>query len=281
MKLLKTIKRALRFILKGVPNQTITAQVNVSKSRNILEGKHIVITGGSKGIGYAIAKKCIDEGAIVLICGRGKEALKESQNALGGSDKCKIISFDISDIENIDVFLEKCYIALGGKIDCLVNNAGVSFHEKDFRTVTSDGFDKQFNVNYKGSYFLAQRYILQQEKRNSISSTNILFISSERGSFHTDIPYGLTKAVINSLVGGLNNRLSSLGARVNALAPGITVSEMTGRTADDLTYKPSPCGRVFLPEEMAEVAAFLLSDISNCISGEVINCDYGSHLKCI
>lgn len=107
MKLLKTIKRALRFILKGVPNQTITAQVNVSKSRNILEGKHIVITGGSKGIGYAIAKKCIDEGAIVLICGRGKEALKKSQNTLGGSDKCKIISFDISDIENIDVFLEK------------------------------------------------------------------------------------------------------------------------------------------------------------------------------
>lgn len=281
MKALTTIKRALRYILKGVPVQTITAQVNVSKSRNNLEGKHIVVTGGSKGIGYAIAKKCINEGAIVLICGRRMEALKKSQEMLGGSEKCKIISFDVSDAENVDSFLEKCYIALDGKIDCLVNNAGVSFHEKDFRNVTIDGFDMQFNVNYKGSYFLAQRYILQQERRNSISSTNILFISSERGSFHTDIPYGLTKAVINSLVGGLNNRLGPLGARINALAPGVTVSEMTGRTADDLTYKPSPCGRVFLPEEMAEVAAFLLSDISNCISGEVINCDYGAHLRCI
>lgn len=281
MKPLKIIKRALRYIINGVPIQIITAQVKVSKSRNNLEGKHVVITGGSKGIGYAIAKKCINEGAIVLICGRGMEALKNSQKTLGGSDKCKIIPFDISDVERIPDFLEKCYVALDGKIDCLVNNAGVSFHEKDFRNVTINGFDKQFNVNYKGSYFLAQQYILQQEKRNAIDSTNILFISSERGSFHTDIPYGLTKAVINSLVGGLNNRLASYGARINALAPGVTVSDMTGRTIDDLTYKLSPCGRVFLPEEMAEVAIFLLSDFSNCISGEVINCDYGSHLKCI
>ena len=281
MKLLRLIKRALRYILKGIPIQKIIAQVNVSQSRSILEGKHIIITGGSKGIGYAIAKKCINEGAVVLLCGRSLDSLKEAQKELGGPSKCKIIPFDISDVENVASFLDDCYKALDEKIDCLVNNAGVSFHEKDFRNVTLAGFEKQFNINYKGSYFLAQQFILQQEKRNAIRSTNILFISSERGSFHTDIPYGLTKAVINSLVGGLNNRLAVVGARINALAPGVTVSDMTGRTVDDLTYSPSPCGRVFLPEEMAEVAAFLLSDISYCISGEVINCDFGSHLKCI
>jgi len=281
MRFINIIKRALRYIIKGIPAQKIVAQVNVSNTRNILQNKHIVITGGSKGIGYAIAKKCIDEGATVLICGREKGSLMAAQTALGGNERCKIIPFDISNLKSLSLFLERCYNELDDRIDCLVNNAGVSLHEKDFRSVTLDGFEKQFNINYKGSYFLAQQYILRQEEKKKLPSTNILFISSERGSFHTDIPYGLTKSVINSLVGGLNNRLAKYGTRINALAPGVTVSDMTGRTIDDLTYPSSPCGRVFLPAEMAEVAAFLLSDFSKCISGEVINCDYGTHLKCI
>lgn len=281
MKILQIARRALRYIVKGIPTVITKAEINVSKSSGRLSGKHILITGGSKGIGFAIAKKCIAEGAIVLICGRNKESLVLAQQALGDEKVCKMLSFDVSDIEGIPCFLQASYQALEGKIDCLVNNAGLSLHEKDFRAVTIDGFDKQFSVNYKGSYFLAQQYLLEQEKRGILSCTNLLFISSERGSFHTDIPYGLSKAIINSLVGGLNNRLAKCGTRINALAPGVTVSEMTGRTADDLTYKSSPLGRVFLPEEMAEVAAFLLSDYSTCISGEIINCDYGAHLKCI
>ena len=281
MKILQIARRALRYIIKGIPTVITKAEINVSKSSGRLSGKHILITGGSKGIGFAIAKKCIAEGAIVLICGRNKESLVLAQQALGGEKVCKMLSFDVSDIEGIPCFLKESYQALEGKIDCLVNNAGLSLHEKDFRAVTIEGFDKQFSVNYKGSYFLAQQYLLEQEKRGILSCTNLLFISSERGSFHTDIPYGLSKAIINSLVGGLNNRLAKCGTRINALAPGVTVSEMTGRTADDLTYKSSPLGRVFLPEEMAEVAAFLLSDYSTCISGEIINCDYGAHLKCI
>ena len=281
MKILQIVRRALKYIVKGTPTVVVKAEINVSKSSGRLCGKHILITGGSKGIGLAIAKKCIAEGAIVLICGRNKESLVLAQQALGGEKVCKMLSFDVSDIEGIPCFLKKSYQVLEGKIDCLVNNAGLSLHEKDFRTVTIDGFDKQFSVNYKGSYFLAQQYLLEQEKRGMLSCTNLLFISSERGSFHTDIPYGLSKAIINSLVGGLNNRLAKYGTRINALAPGVTVSEMTGRTADDLSYKSSPSGRVFLPEEMAEVAAFLLSDYSACISGEIINCDYGAHLKCI
>lgn len=281
MKILQIVRRALKYIVKGTPTVVVKAEINVSKSSGRLCGKHILITGGSKGIGLAIAKKCIAEGAIVLICGRNKESLVLAQQALGGEKVCKMLSFDVSDIEGIPCFLKKSYQVLEDKIDCLVNNAGLSLHEKDFRTVTIEGFDKQFSVNYKGSYFLAQQYLLEQEKREVLSCTNLLFISSERGSFHTDIPYGLTKAVINSLVGGLNNRLAKYGTRINALAPGVTVSEMTGRTADDLSYKSSPSGRVFLPEEMAEVAAFLLSDYSACISGEIINCDYGAHLKCI
>lgn len=275
------IRRAFRYIFKGVPIVKITAEVKVNTTGKSLEGKNILITGGASGIGFSIAQKCVDEGATVLICGRNLDRLQQAQQALGGENKCKVIPFDVSDVKEAENFLSNCYGVMDNRIDCLVNNAGVSLHEKDFRYVTVEGFEKQFNTNIKGSYFLTKYYLEQQIKRNHIQETNVLFISSERGSFHTDIPYGLTKNVINSLVGGLNNRLAAEGVRVNALAPGVTVSEMTRRSSDDLLYNGSPCGRVFLPEEMAEVAAFLLSDFSRCISGEVVHCDYGAHLKCI
>lgn len=279
--MIQEIKRALRYILKGVPVVKITAEIKVNTTGKSLRGKNILITGGAHGIGYSIAKKCIDEGAVVLICGRNVERLHQAQKALGGEISCRIIPFDISEVEREEEFINDCYRLMDNRIDCLVNNAGVSLHEKDFRHVTIEGFERQFKTNYRGTYFLTKYYLEQQIKRNNIQRTNVLFISSERGSFHTDIPYGLTKAVVNSLVGGLNNRLAAEGLRVNALAPGVTVSEMTGRSSDDLFYNGSPCGRVFLPEEMAEVAAFLLSDFSKCISGEVVHCDYGAHLKCI
>jgi len=275
------LKRALKYILNGVPVIKTTAEVRVNNTGERLRGKHILITGGAHGIGYAIAKKCIDEGAKVVICGRDMMRLHQAQDNLGGEQLCKTIPFDISNVAGTLGFIQDCYNVMGNRIDCLVNNAGVSLHEEDFRHVSIEGFEKQFDTNFKGAYFLTKYYLEQQIKKNSINSSNVLFISSERGSFHTDIPYGLTKAVINSLVGGLNNRLAAEGLRVNALAPGVTVSEMTGRNNEDLTYKGNPCGRIFLPEEMAEVAAFLLSDYSRCISGEVVHCDYGAHLKCI
>ena len=104
-------------------------------------------------------------------------------------------------------------------------------------------------------------------------------MSSERGSSCEDIPYGLTKATINSLVGSLAKRLGPKGYRVNAIAPGVTASDMTGNKIDgNYFYEASPNNRIFHPAEMAEVAAFLLSDASSCISGEVIHCDAGKHL---
>lgn len=278
---LSILLRAAKYIIKGIPYTHITAEVTTKEAGSSLKGKHVLITGGSKGIGFAIAQKCIKEGAIVLICSRNIENLEIAQQKLGGDALCKILKYDVSYLDEIEVFMSKCYEVLDGNIDCFVNNAGISFHEKDFRSVTVEGFEKQFSVNYKGPYFLAQKYLLEQENRNKLSQTNLLFISSERGSFCTDIPYGLTKAVINSLIGGLNYRIARFGGRVNAIAPGVTVSDMTGRTTEDLSYAQSPIGRVLLPEEIAEVAAFLLSDYSQCISGEVINCDSGAHLKCI
>lgn len=278
---IKTIWRVFRYLFRGVPIEHITVNVKVHNSGDRLEGKVVLVTGGAKGIGFAIAKKCIAEGAAVLICGRNETDLIKAQEELG--ERCKYLSCDVARVERLPDFFDKAFDLMGGRIDCLVNNAGVSFHETDFRNVTIDGFGQQFDINFKGAYFAAKYFIQKLEQKDNRQPANILFITSERGSFCTDIPYGLSKASIDSLVGALAVKLyKSELIRVNGLAPGVTVSGMTGRRADsDMSYSGSPAGRVFMPEEMAEVACFLLSDYSSCISGEIIHCNAGAHLKCI
>lgn len=177
-------------------------------------------------------------------------------------------------MDGIDSFLNQC-----GHIDSLILNAGVSLHEGSFLNVTVDGFDQQYNINLKANYFLAQAFL--KRKLESEETGNLLFISSETAGKSNDIPYGLTKASINSLVGGLARRVYQKGIRVNAIAPGVTYTDMTKgdhEIADDFANN-SAAGRYLLPEEIAEVACFMLSDASKCISGEILYCDAGSHLK--
>lgn len=109
----------------------------------------------------------------------------------------------------------------------------------------------------------------------------MLFISSNTSAKCVDIPYGLSKAAINSFVGALSRRVYNQGIRVNAICPGVVPTDMTkdftnggGNYAFD-----TPSGRLFLPDEIAEVACFIVSDASKCISGEVLFCDAGNHLN--
>ena len=109
-----------------------------------------------------------------------------------------------------------------------------------------------------------------------------LIISSETADQAYDIPYGMTKAAMNSFVRAASRRVYPLGIRVNAIAPGVTLSDMTKEYADVTDgnfYRDCASQRLFLPEEVAEVAAFLLSDASKCISGEIIHTNAGNHIK--
>lgn len=273
------IKRLFRWVFYGVPNTTVRVEVKEFQERR-LEGKNIIITGGSRGIGYAIAKKCISEGANVLICGRNIDSLNEAKIKLG--ERCNILQFDVSKSNELQNFIDKSFDLFGGRVDCLVNNAGISYHEGSFRNVTEKGFNDQFEINFKAPYFLA-KYFIERVEKGKQTSANVLFITSERGSFCTEIPYGLSKAAVKSYVGSLaRNLYGRYNIRVNALAPGVTASDMTGIDVNgDYYSEASPINRVFHPTEMSNVACFLLSDESSCISGETIHCDAGRHQSVI
>lgn len=263
------IKRGFKYVLSGTPVKNITANISYLQPNRRLSGKKIIVTGGGKGLGAAMATKFVSEGASVLISGRNEKILKEKAEQIG----CQYLTLDVQKTDSLDKFIHDADRILGGA-DCLVNNAGISLHEPTFFDVTPETFDAQIATNLRGGFFLTQSFtkLLLHEKRKG----NVLFVSSETGETVDIRPYGFTKAAINSMVQGLACLFVKDGIRVNAVAPGITASDMTGLKVDgNLFLECNATNRVYLPEEVAETACFLLSDASGCISGQVIVCNNG------
>lgn len=267
------LKRWARFIIKGVPTKNITAHIAYLQPEGRLKGKKIIVTGGGKGLGAAMAAKFVSEGASVLISGRKEADLKATADKIG----CSFLTLDVQDTSVLGRFIQEADEILGGA-DCLVNNAGISLHEPTFFDVTPETFDAQIATNLRGGFFLTQSFtkMLLKEKRKG----NVLFVSSETGETVDIRPYGFTKAAVNSMVQGLASLFVKDGIRVNAVAPGITASDMTGFKADgNLFLAGNATERIYLPEEVAETACFLLSDASGCISGQVIVCNNGKTIN--
>lgn len=273
MSLKEYIKRGLKYTLHGTPVVHTTAKISYLSPNERLKGKNIVVTGGGRGLGFAMAKKFREEGARVLICGRNEKTLVASARSIG----CVCLKLDVSSRSDFEDFIDKADKLLGG-INTLVNNAGISLHENDFSKVTLDSFDAQIDTNLRGGFFLTKAFVELLESRNEKGT--ILFTSSETGETVDERPYGWTKAAINSMVQGLAYKLAKQGFRINAVAPGVTASDMTGLKADgDLYLEGSINERVYMPEEVAEVACFLISDASGCLNGQILCCNNGKTIN--
>lgn len=266
MSLKSRLKHLVSFLLHGDP-KPVYANISYLSPNETLCGKKVVITGGGRGLGFSMAKKFVAEGAEVLIAGRNIKVLEESAKKL----ECKYLQLDVSNPSEFDAFMDKAEELLGG-LNVLVNNAGISLHENTFFDVTPETFDKQVDTNFKGAFFLTQTFI--RHIKNTDTKACVLFVSSETGDTMDFRPYGFTKTAINSMVQGLAYLFAKDGIRVNAVAPGITASDMTGlSTEGDISYRGNISGRVYMPEEVAEVAAFLISDAAGCVSGQIITCN--------
>lgn len=148
MSLSSYLKRGIRYILYGTPNITIKASISYLTPDKRLLGKRIIITGGGRGLGRAMAERFVAEGANVLISGRTEATLKEVAGQIG----CQYLVFDVCEVSKVKEFLEKADEMLGG-VNTLVNNAGISLHEPGFLDVTPESFDAQFETNLKGGFF--------------------------------------------------------------------------------------------------------------------------------
>lgn len=175
----RIIRKIAKFILASQPDAFVQVNVGQIQSGSILKDKKIVITGGGSGLGFAMAKKFISEGAQIVISGRNADKLNAAVEKLGNSN-CKTVVADVCDVSHSKEFLEKAKELLGGRIDCLVSNAGVSLHENIYMNVTVEGFDKQFNTKFRAGYFLGKAF-LEMKTKEEQPNAELLYITSETG----------------------------------------------------------------------------------------------------
>lgn len=234
-----------------------------------LDDKVAIVTGGNSGIGLAIARRFVDEGASVAIFGRDEATLEEAADEFGPS--CITVQGDASDPADLERLAEETAKAFGG-IDIVVVNAGI-FEFGPIADMDVESFDRTSDVNFRGAFFTVQAALPYLGDGSSV----VLVTSGSNLVGLPDAPvYAATKAAVRSLARSLAADLKSNGIRVNALSPGFVdtpIFERTGITGEDraqfvhLMSQQIPMGRFGRPEEVAAAALFLASDEASYITG--------------
>lgn len=236
------------------------------EENKLLEGKNAIITGGSGGIGFSIADTFIKCGCNVVLTGTNTHKLERCSRQLG--DKAKYIQLDLT---RPSTFSDKVCEApnLFGAIDILVNSAGVFSTKNPFIRVDEEEYDSIMNINLKGTYFFTQA-VANHMITNKIKG-HILMISSQSALEPAWSPYRLSKCGLNGITKGIAQQLLPYGIVVNGIGPGPTATPMQdykqGMPID--TYS-NPVGRFTMPEEIAEFAKHLVSDMGNMVIGDTI-----------
>lgn len=276
-KLPLTIKSLFSLLRNGGFSKFHIAYTNPNER---LKGKKVLITGGGRGIGLAIAKKFLSEGATVLITGRNESNLVDTKNLLKNYP-LNYIAWDLSDTSKIKLNLAIATDLLGGDIDILVNNAGVIGSTK-FGEISESDWNEVYTTNSKAVFFLTQELCNFWNKSKNHKTRKIINISSQGGYVGAIYPYRMTKWDIAGLTQGLGVALAAEKIIVNGIAPGIVATRMQPNydRLDGNNYcHQNPLKRYALPEEIAELALFLASDASNFIVGQTIVCDGGYSIK--
>lgn len=263
----KIIKKILE-IFK--PTYKYFLNINYVNSK-LLDGKNVIVTGGTSGIGYEIARRAIELGANVIITGRDKEKLEKAKQKLN----CEILLWDISKIDEIDKNIKEIKNKFE-KVDCFVNNAGI-YLDTPYLECCETEYTSIMDINLKGIYFSTQKMISEFFIPQNFG--NIIMISSNRGIMGDDRIYGIAKAAINHLTKGIAKDYLNKNIRINAIAPGMTTSNINRITDNENLYASFLKGkRVLSSKEIAEITTFFISDISTCITGQVIECDNGESI---
>lgn len=257
-----------------------TVQIADLHCGEILKGKNILITGGSRGIGLSIAQKCVQEGANTVITGRSRDTLNKAVAEIN-NPLLKTIIWDVSRISETEEGLANAENALGGDIDILVNNAGVA-NGIPFPNVTEDIWDEMYATNSKGLFFLTQTLCRKWMAQKNDRIKKVINISSQGGFVGATYPYRMTKWDVVGFTQGLGIQLAPHGIIANGIAPGIIATDMQPRflqQEENVYCSLNPLKRVALPIEIASLAIFLMSDAANFIVGQTILCDGGFSLK--
>ncbi|CAG7659082.1 SDR family NAD(P)-dependent oxidoreductase [Paenibacillus allorhizosphaerae] len=248
-----------------------------------LSGKVALITGGSHGIGQAVAILFAREGAKVALCGRGKEALDETVKRIGeAGGEALAFETDVSDNGQVDRLIDGV-VGQWGRIDIAVNNAGIC-EVTPFLDIAEEQWDRHMNINLKGAFLVSQRVAREMVRQGGggsiIQMSSVNGVQAEAGQAH----YNVTKGGMINLSMSMALELAAHGIRVNALCPGFIETRLTKPLIDNPPaiadyLRTVPMNRVGQPEEIASAALFLASDESSYMTGTSMVVDGGQLIK--
>jgi 3-oxoacyl-[acyl-carrier protein] reductase len=244
----------------------------------LLAGKIAVVTGGAQGLGLAIAERFVDEGARVVLGDVNLEATQAAAAKLGGDNIAIAVRCDVTSGDDVDALIGAALDGFGA-LDIMINNAGIT-RDATMRKMTEDQFDQVIAVHLKGTWNGLRKAAAVMRENKSGTIINMSSISGKVGMVG-QTNYSAAKAGIVGMTKAASKELAHLGVRVNAIQPGLIRSAMTEAMPQriwDSKVAEVPMGRAGEPEEIANVALFLASDLSSYMTGTVLEVTGGRHL---
>jgi 3-oxoacyl-[acyl-carrier protein] reductase len=241
-----------------------------------LEKKNIIVTGASGGIGNAIIKKLSAAGANILASGTKIEKLEELKKNFEG---LKILKFDISQSNKIEEFIENATNELGGSLDGMINNAGITQDNLAIR-MSLDEWQKVIDINLTSTFLMSKFAIKKMLKNKSGKIVNITSVVGHSGNLG-QANYTASKAGIVAMSKSLAIEYAKKNININCISPGFIKTAMTDKIDDkfkEVIISKIPSARLGEPDDIANAVLFLSSDQSNYINGETLHVNGGMYM---
>ncbi len=243
-----------------------------------LNDRVVIVTGGARGIGKAIALAFIREGARVAIIDSDKERLETLKKEMGKQGKeVAVILCDITKSSEVNGIVNQVH-KLFGRIDILVNNAGI-IRRGTIETVTEEDWDRVIEVNLKGTFNCCKAVVETMKAQRYGKIVNVSSIAGKIGDITSAPGYGPSKAGVDALTKTLARQLAQYGINVNGVAPHAIETEMSAQWSEERRKEiiaSIPLGRLGKPEDVANAALFLASDDASFITGEILDVNGGA-----
>jgi 3-oxoacyl-[acyl-carrier protein] reductase len=241
-----------------------------------LKNKNIIITGASGGIGNSIVDKFNENNANILATGTNIKKLEELESKF---KNIKILPFDISQHDKIEDFINEATEKLGGSLDVIVNNAGIT---KDNLTIrmSLEEWTKVIDINLTSTFLLSKYALKKMLKNKSGKIINITSVVGHTGNVG-QANYSASKAGIVAMSKSLAIEYAKKNININCISPGFISTNMTDQIDEkfkELIIAKIPANRLGMPEDVANAVVFLTSDLSNYINGETLHVNGGMYL---